>query len=91
MEKPKTIDPFAWAQFNQAIAMNLANAMQLPEPELQLEQYEIRIEETGPLNELFRSIRRAVGELEGQGEKSDRIALQLLTAMARFAADTEMP
>lgn len=39
-------------------------------------------------DELVLAVNRAVNELEGQGEKSDRIARQLLTALARFAAET---
>ncbi len=34
------------------------------------------------------AIRRAVNDLEGQGERSDRIALQLLTALALYAKET---
>lgn len=33
------------------------------------------------------AIRRAASDLENQGEKSDRIATQLLTALARFHAE----
>ena len=37
---------------------------------------------------LEEAINRAVRDLEGQGSRSDRIALQLLTALAKYAAET---
>lgn len=44
-----------------------------------------------PVQHLLTDIRAAASELEGQGEKSDRIATQLLTALAKFARETDMP
>jgi hypothetical protein len=99
VDKPKTIDPNSWAEFNQAIARSIAD---VPQPifmtnkgdweplELTVEPYEIRVEVNGPLNELVLAINRAVSDLEGQGERSDRVARQLLTALALFARDTDM-
>ena len=59
--------------------------------ELELTPYEVSIEDASPLTDLVQAVRRAASELEGQGEKSDRIAMQLLTALARFAAETGRP
>jgi hypothetical protein len=36
-------------------------------------------------------VRRAASELHGLSEKSDRIAEQLYTALARFAKETGQP
>lgn len=59
--------------------------------ELELEPYSVRIEFSGELNELFSVIRNAASELEGQGEKSDRIAKQLLQGLATFCLQTGCP
>ena len=49
------------------------------------------IEITSPVDSLIEAVRQAAGELEGQGEKSDRIAQQLITARAKFALETGRP
>jgi hypothetical protein len=56
--------------------------------ELELESIAIRVELDTPLNELFEVIRQAASELENQGEKSQRIAEQLLAGMAAFCKKT---
>lgn len=67
---------------------DLLLALGIDEPEIELESIAIRVELDTPLNELFESIRQAASELEGQGAKSDRIAEQLLYAMAKFCRET---
>jgi outer membrane murein-binding lipoprotein Lpp len=53
--------------------------------ELQLEEIAIQVVELpAAFADLEVCINRAASELEGQGEKSNRIARQLLTALARF-------
>ena len=37
-----------------------------------------------PLGYLILAVQRAADDLHGQGARSDRIALQLLTALARY-------
>lgn len=93
-KEPTGIDPAAWARYNELTSRGpkVRDPRTLrDEPTFSLEPYEIRIEWAGPISDLMHAVRRAASELEGQGEKSDRIALQLLTAMARFAVETEMP
>lgn len=69
--------------------MTLRMQMGLDEPELELESYAVQVVELPPeIVDLTLAVRRAASELEGQGEKSDRIATQLLTALALFAKDT---
>lgn len=40
------------------------------------------------VKDLTLAVRRAASELEGTSEKGDRIALQLITALGRFARET---
>ncbi|HLT18670.1 MAG TPA: hypothetical protein VKZ96_04355 [Thermomicrobiales bacterium] len=53
------------------------------EPTLELAPHEVG----SPVRELLTAVERAASELHGQGAKSDRIALQLLTALARFEGE----
>lgn len=50
----------------------------------ELEVIATRIDFDPALTELIDKVRTAASELEGQGAKSDRIATQLLTALATF-------
>lgn len=93
MTKPTNLDPVEWAKYNQSMQRTLARMMGFPEPEFDLTPYEIEIrtipsELAEPARDLMLDVRRAASELEGQGERSDRIALQLITALARFAQET---
>jgi hypothetical protein len=56
------------------------------EPEL--EALAINVDLDPVLRDLIRTVRHAVNELEGQGAKSDRVAAQLLTALAIFHRKT---
>lgn len=68
------------------------SGMPAPEPGvLELEPYEVRTRIPGPLDELLRAVNRAAGELQYGGARENRIALQLLTATARFHAETGTP
>lgn len=59
------------------------------ERELLLEPYAVEVVELPPaVTDLTLAVRRAASELHGTSEKADRIALQLLTALAHFAKDT---
>lgn len=62
-----------------------------PYDDREFHEIAIRVECSGPLNDLMHAVSRAASELEGQGEKSDRIAAQLLTALAVFQRETELP
>jgi hypothetical protein len=89
--KPCSIDPVEWALYNESQNRTLAALSGMPAPEpgvLELAPYEIeiRVVESDPLGELILAVQRAAAELEGQGEKSDRVATQLITALARFSA-----
>lgn len=88
-EQPKNCDPVAWAEWNHRTAQIMAGQF-MPEAEMQLAEYEIEVREM-PLAfaGLETAIHRAVSELENQGEKSNRIATQLLTALALFHAEME--
>lgn len=44
-------------------------------------------EVASPVRELLTAVERAADDLHGQGARSDRIALQLLTALARYHAE----
>lgn len=97
--------PNEWAEFNRQMAnitlqemvahypqmlSGLANAnvrIDTFEEPISLEVFEV----PGPVNDLISAIQNAASELEGQGEKSDRIARQLIEALAVFAAQTERP
>lgn len=91
MQEPKNLDPEAWARWNEHCAQTVARALGVPEPTLEREPYVIRIQSCGPLNDLLWSVRQAASELEGTSEKADRIATQLITALAKFAKETDMP
>jgi hypothetical protein len=55
------------------------------EPErTELDELAVRVELDPTLQELIDKVRTAASELEGQGAKSDRIAQQLLAALATF-------
>ncbi len=78
-----------WESMCRDAARQAADALGLDEtPELELEQYEIRVELDTPLRDLFAAINQAVSDLENQGEKSNRIAEQLLAAKAKFCRET---
>jgi hypothetical protein len=96
MSKPVSLDPVEWARWNESQARTMAALSGLPEPEpgvLDIAPYEInpRAVAAEPLAELLTSVRRAADELHGTSAKGDRIALQLVNAMARFHAETETP
>ncbi len=80
--------PRAWEETLEHAAQRCSEITGCSEPELELESIAIRVELDTPLNELFEVIRQAVSELEGQGEKSDRIAGQLLGGMGKFCRET---
>lgn len=73
------------------LAEYLEDACAADEAALDLREFEIRVECSGPLNDLMHAVSRAASELEGQGAKSDRVAEQLLTALARFQKETALP
>ncbi len=56
----------------------------LCERDPELEALSVRVDLDPALTELIDHVRAAASALEGQGAKSDRIATQLLTALARF-------
>ena len=96
VDKPKNISAVDWALYNQHAAKTLAEISGMPAPEpgvLDLAPYEIemRVLHDDPIDELILAVQRAAAELEGQGEKSDRIAAQLITALARFSTETGRP
>lgn len=92
MDKPNNISPVDWAHYNQqGLSMNTIEAAIKRWPEVFIRVDEVELDEVEgppPHAALTLAVHRAVSELEGQGEKSDRIAAQLLTALARFAAET---
>lgn len=79
LTRPKNQDPLSWAEFNAALARIPTVRLVEIEPEMRLDA----------IRRLQLRVRRAANELEGQGAKSDRIAAQLLTALADFAKETE--
>lgn len=104
MEQPKNHNHKEWAEFNQQMANITLQEMASRFPDLMRgfenmnkievveEPFELQVFEVpGPINDLLTAVRQAVSELAEQGEKSNRIAMQLTEAMARFAAETEMP
>jgi hypothetical protein len=91
MEEPKNLDPEAWARWNEYCAQTVARMLGWPMPTIEREQMRIEVQSCGPLNDLLWSVRNAASELEGTSEKADRIATQLLTALAKFARETDMP
>jgi len=86
MMRPFTTDPLAHAQFNARIAE--ADGVDL----IDLGPFEVTeavcaaVDADARYQTLLAAVMRAVDELEGQGARSDRIALQLLTAVARLEA-----
>lgn len=96
MTEPKGIDPAAWARFNQEVGRTPLEGRDHPIPqfmvsrelELELAPYAVELVELPPAcMDLTLAVRRAASELEGTSEKGDRVALQLLTALAHFAKD----
>lgn len=89
LTEPKNLDPAAWAHWNEQAARILSQRMGIETPELELAPYAIEVVELPPaVTDLTLAVRRAASELEGTSEKGDRIAMQLLTALAHFAKDT---
>ena len=89
MSKPNGIDPVEWARYNERMQRTLTMLSRMDHSEVPLERYAVEVVELPPaIQDLTLAVRRAAGELEGQGERSDRIATQLLTALARFASET---
>lgn len=87
LTEPKNLDPVAWAEWNQQTARALSQRMEIEM--LELAPYAVEIIELPPaIIDLTLAVRRAASELHGTSEKADRIALQLLTALAHFAKDT---
>jgi hypothetical protein len=94
MDKPTGIGLEAWARYNENQNRALAELSGLPAPEPGVpvpRAIEVRSDITAAVAELTRAVRRAASELEGTGETGDRVAVKLLTALARFASETEMP
>ena len=79
---PRTTDPAEWARHNQQAGPGCVVPVE-PERPLELAPHEVG----SPVRELLTAVERAASELHGQGAKSDRIALQLLTAIARFEGE----
>ena len=79
---PRTTDPAEWARHNQQAGPGCVVTVE-PEQPLELAPHEVY----SPVRELLTAVERAASELHGQGAKSDRIALQLLTALARFEGE----
>lgn len=79
---PRTTDPAEWARHNQQVGPGCVVPVE-PERPLELAPHEV----DSPVRELLTAVERAASELHGQGAKSDRIALQLLTAIARFEGE----
>lgn len=80
-----------WHDMQMDAAVQISDAVGIEAPEIELEEIAIRVEMDEPLKSLMASIRQAASELEGQGEKSDRIAEQLLGALGKFCLETGMP
>lgn len=101
--KPISQCPNEWAEFNRQMANITLDEMVANYPQMLSGLANVRIdtfeepislevfEVPGPVNDLISAIQNAASELEGQGEKSDRIARQLIEALAVFAAQTERP
>jgi hypothetical protein len=90
--RPRSIDPEQWAMWNYRTARALVSAMgpcaPTPEDEVDIDDVAIEVIELPPsFADLERAINRAASELQEQGEKSNRIAIQLLTALARFHSE----
>lgn len=89
MEKPKTLCPESWASYNLETARILTERNGFGTvAELELEPYSINPEGMLPcIQDLTLAVRRAVSELHGTSAKADRIALQLITALALFSKE----
>ncbi len=100
MEKPQSINPVEWAEYN---ARPRLEGKDHPQPTMVVNRQEfqsarvdhsvirslpVMLPRIGVDLILEPAIRRAVNDLGGQGERSDRIALQLLTALAQYAKET---
>lgn len=90
---PTSCAPLDWALFNQAEASVPLppRAPAVVENDTAPTSDELRqalVCEADPISlaHLTAAIERAAADLEGQGPRSDRIARQLLTALARFEA-----
>lgn len=87
---PRGIAPLDWALFNQTEARRprwptpVANDAAPTSSELR--SAISCAEDPIPIAHLVAAIERAAADLEGQGARSDRIAQQLLTALAIFEA-----
>lgn len=92
-DKPNNIDPAEWARYNASQARTLAVLVGTLDADFELTQYEVVVRELPqdmlePARDLMIAVGNAASELEGQGEKSDRIAAQLYEAVAVFAKAT---
>lgn len=81
------LDRPAWVFKERQTVETYQELIDTPE-DIELESIAIRVELDTPLNNLFEVIRQAASELENQGEKSQRIAEQLLRGMAKFCKET---
>jgi hypothetical protein len=95
VNRPNGISVEEWARYNERCAWQatlaragLARHGSQHDADMDLAPYEVKIVEApSAFVDLETAIHRAASELEEQGEKSNRIATQLLTALARFHAE----
>lgn len=87
MERPFTTDPHEHARYNARQAQQHAESAR--RRAVQMVPSTDRIEIT-PLGELMARLHRIATELEEDGPRSARRALQILEAVARFEALTEV-
>lgn len=96
--KPQSINPVEWAEYNadrplaimtdvREVALSEAIHRFEESPESIALEPIVIASDTPAARILEDAINRAVADLEGQGSRSDRIALQLLTALALYAAE----
>jgi hypothetical protein len=86
VEKPNNQDPHEWAKFNEETA-RLICEMGGRCSTVEMERMAIRVDEMPEeMTDLLLAVNRAASELQGGGERENRISLQLLTALARFEA-----
>lgn len=88
---PRGIAPLDWALFNQAEARRPRYPTPV-ENDTAPSSSELRsalqvTEDPIALSHLLTAVQRAANDLWGQGERSDRIANQLFTALAEFERD----
>jgi hypothetical protein len=93
MDKPNNISCLDWALYNQRAARTLAELSGLPAPEpgvavVEPPEVQWRIDITAPINDLLVAVGHAVSDLEGSGELGDKVASNLLQALAKFAKET---